>query len=139
MAWAYQERIQRCCPKLRWKTRVDLSTRLPWLRSAQLYRLGVPGKPLLLVKNLAYTLLEGRRIQSAAHIRRLDRNQPLRTRGLNSTHDANHLLRLQTHDRSRLGNDRIHDSRVQTMFRLLPESEPLAPLQLPALVLRRPR
>lgn len=79
----------------------------------------------------AHILLEERRLKTAAQIRRLDDYHPLRLRATESTESARHRLGLKTCNKTRLGLDRVHDSRVQSMYRLLPEAELPPPLRLP--------
>ena len=80
----------------------------------------------------AQILLEERRLKTAARIRTLDEYHPLRLRATESTDSARHRLGLKTCNKTRLGFDRVHDSRVQRMYRLLPEAEPPPPLRSPA-------
>ena len=79
----------------------------------------------------AHILLEERRLKTGERTRRMDDYHPLRLRATESTDSARHRLGLKTCNKTRLGLDRVHDSKFLRMYRLLPEAELLQPLRLP--------
>ena len=72
---------------------------------------------------LAHILLEEHRLKTASQICRLDCYHPVLLRAMESTDIACHRLGPRTCNKSRLGLNRVHDSRVQRMFQLLPDAE----------------